>query len=523
MKSTQSKEGGDVKVRRRGGKIEESVTEDAPLKCSWRKTLLEERNIKRNERTIGMVRGIGHKKRPYEKIIQWMDNEILFPSVPGYRLLDSPIVLEAYIEGFQAKLRESRIPLVGFLGEVNYPLRVIDLSVTMGEQDKIRTVVIEFVGVKCHSHYNVILERTWRRSLGVVVSTINLMIKFPTANGIATMVTNREALRECRRIEEAHGFTQEGRMTHPQIRADTSLRNRASTKNLPPHRARGTEKEKLSPEKEESGQRRNAYKGFHHIHMSKKYEEKTTFHTDEGILCYTKIPSGLKNMGATYQRLVDTLFEWQIEAAEEAFQTMKRLVAELPTLTTPIKDKKLTVYLSTAAEAVNVVLLIERNEKQMSIYYVSRSLQGDEINYALIEKLELALVHATRKLIRAKDSDRNESKKCACVHRFKVGGKLDQPHTKKTEQEGRCIKQASRSPVRPCNQGSSHGGPLQTNYVIREIYIDSCGMHDGPRMMVHKEMSTGYYWPSMHMDANNEIKGCDACQAYAMVPRTVKG
>nr|GEW16294.1 hypothetical protein [Tanacetum cinerariifolium] len=107
---------------------------------------------------------------------------------------------------------------------------------------------------------------------------------------------------------------------------------------------------------------------------------------------------------------------------------------------------------------------------------------------------------------RAKDSDRNESKKCACVHRFKVGGKLDQPHTKRTEQEGRCIKQASRSPVRPSNKGSSHGGPLQANYVIREIHMDSCGMHDGPRTVVHKEMSVGYYWPSMHMDANNEIK-----------------
>ncbi|GJU09122.1 hypothetical protein Tco_1125552 [Tanacetum coccineum] len=40
------------------------------------------------------------------------------------------------------KLRESRKPLVGFSGEVNYPLGVIDLSVTMGEQDRILTVAM---------------------------------------------------------------------------------------------------------------------------------------------------------------------------------------------------------------------------------------------------------------------------------------------------------------------------------------------------------------------------------------------
>ncbi|GKG33585.1 hypothetical protein Tco_0433744, partial [Tanacetum coccineum] len=69
-----------------------------------------------------MVRSRGHRKRPNEKIEQWMDNQISFLSIPRYRLVDSSIVLEAYIEGFPGtvtneKLRESRKPLVGFSGE----------------------------------------------------------------------------------------------------------------------------------------------------------------------------------------------------------------------------------------------------------------------------------------------------------------------------------------------------------------------------------------------------------------------
>ncbi|GJY42015.1 reverse transcriptase domain-containing protein [Tanacetum coccineum] len=47
-------------------------------------------------------------------------------------------------------------------------------------------------------------------------------------------------------------------------------------------------------------------------------------------------------------------------------------------------------------------------------------------------------------------------------------------------------------------------GPLQANYVIREIHMGSCGMHIGPRAVVRKAMRQGYYWPTMHADAKEE-------------------
>ncbi|GKC46015.1 reverse transcriptase domain-containing protein, partial [Tanacetum coccineum] len=56
----------------------------------------------------------------------------------------------------------------------------------------------------------------------------------------------------------------------------------------------------------------DVYKGYHQIQMVEEDEEKTAFHTNQGVFCYTKMSFGLKNAGATYQRLVDKAFEKQI-------------------------------------------------------------------------------------------------------------------------------------------------------------------------------------------------------------------
>ncbi|GKB43316.1 reverse transcriptase domain-containing protein [Tanacetum coccineum] len=63
----------------------------------------------------------------------------------------------------------------------------------------------------------------------------------------------------------------------------------------------------------------DAYKGYHQIKMAEEDEEKTAFITSQGIFCYTKMPFGLKNVGATYQRLVDKAFQKQIRRNLEVY------------------------------------------------------------------------------------------------------------------------------------------------------------------------------------------------------------
>ncbi|KAL2238147.1 UNVERIFIED_CONTAM: Retrovirus-related Pol polyprotein from transposon [Sesamum indicum] len=52
----------------------------------------------------------------------------------------------------------------------------------------------------------------------------------------------------------------------------------------------------------------DAYQGYHQIHMAKEDRDKTSFITDKEIYFYNMMPFGLKNAGATYQRLVNQMF-----------------------------------------------------------------------------------------------------------------------------------------------------------------------------------------------------------------------
>ncbi|XP_050217638.1 uncharacterized protein LOC126668489 [Mercurialis annua] len=63
----------------------------------------------------------------------------------------------------------------------------------------------------------------------------------------------------------------------------------------------------------------NAAQGYRQIPMHKDDEEKTSFVTDIDTYCYKQMPFGLKNTGATYQRLMNFVFKDQIGRNMEVY------------------------------------------------------------------------------------------------------------------------------------------------------------------------------------------------------------
>ena len=63
----------------------------------------------------------------------------------------------------------------------------------------------------------------------------------------------------------------------------------------------------------------DAYLGYNQISMHVADQEHTSFQTDKGIYCYVVMPFGLKNAGATYQRLVNRMFRAQLGRNMEVY------------------------------------------------------------------------------------------------------------------------------------------------------------------------------------------------------------
>ncbi|KAK0603755.1 hypothetical protein LWI29_008322 [Acer saccharum] len=75
----------------------------------------------------------------------------------------------------------------------------------------------------------------------------------------------------------------------------------------------------------------NAFSKYNQILMHPNNQKKTAFITERGIFCYKVMPFGLKNTGATYQRLVNKMFTEMIGSTMKVYiddMLVKSLIAQ---------------------------------------------------------------------------------------------------------------------------------------------------------------------------------------------------
>ncbi|XP_075095307.1 uncharacterized protein LOC142173585 [Nicotiana tabacum] len=159
--------------------------------------------------------------------------------------------------------------------------------------------------------YNMILGRPWIHDIDVVPSTLHQVIKFPlqweirqirrdqqaskNINSVVTDVSSRlDVIQEPEENENIKTTAEELKVIVLFIHCpDRKVYIGVN----------------LSPE----------MKGYNQINMDPLDEEKISFITDMGTFCYEIIPFGLKNAGATYQRLVTKIFQEHLGKTMEVY------------------------------------------------------------------------------------------------------------------------------------------------------------------------------------------------------------
>nr|GFA43926.1 reverse transcriptase domain-containing protein [Tanacetum cinerariifolium] len=253
------------------------------------------------------------------------------------------ILYEHCFNRLRPEIKSQMVPattsLTGFNGETTWPLGQLRLLVTIGDAIHSTKAWMNFMVVKSLSPYNGIIGRLGLKAIQAVPSTVHGMLKFPTEWGIVTICSSLLIHVECASIGTSSVTPREERTRpanytialHPnfpnqEVVVEGSLSDRGRTelcsllkKNLDIFAwqpsamtwvPRSVAEHRLNIR--EGCHRCDAYKGYHQIQFAKVDKEKTTFHTRHGVYCYTKMPFGLKNADATYQRLTDKAFEGQV-------------------------------------------------------------------------------------------------------------------------------------------------------------------------------------------------------------------
>nr|GEU61759.1 reverse transcriptase domain-containing protein [Tanacetum cinerariifolium] len=268
------------------------------------------------------------------------------------------------------KIKNQMVPattsLTDFSEETIWPLGQLRLLVTIGGVEHYTKSWMNFMIVRSSSPYNGIIERPGIREIQAVPSMAHGMLKFLVNGRILTIRSTILTPTECATIAATPKDSAKKIEAHNKkiktVRHDGSTMIDCQASTRYPRRIFPcqTEKQGQAPERAkaiqvevqkliEVGIRRevyyhdwlsnpvmdfyplpeidwkveslcgypfkcflDAYKGYHQMQMAEQDKEKTVFRTSHGVYCYTKMPFGLKNDGATYQRLVDKAFDIQI-------------------------------------------------------------------------------------------------------------------------------------------------------------------------------------------------------------------
>nr|GFA00217.1 reverse transcriptase domain-containing protein [Tanacetum cinerariifolium] len=303
-------------------------------------------------------------------------------------------------------------------------------------------------------------------------------------------------------------------------------------------------------------------------------EEKTTFHTGHGVYCFTKMPFGLKNAGATYQRLMDKAFENQmgrnievyvddlvvkshteaemVKDMEETFQTLRKINMKLnpkkcsfglaegvfigpddrtgdspdaSLLYKPCVTGSETKLLTDGKTDFITGLCSKKTSKIFS--GISYHASNNEAEYeALIVGLRIATQIGVKN-IQANVDSKLVANQVLGTYIAKEDNMIKYLNIAKGLVLVEVLETKSIT-AKEVTAVIEEEGPtwmtklvnyLKEKYIMKEIREGSCSMYAGPRSVVAKAIRLGYFWPTMHKDAQDMIRKCSDCQIHRPVTR----
>ncbi|GJW54729.1 hypothetical protein Tco_0098814 [Tanacetum coccineum] len=292
--------------------IEEAVASGklAHLMKDIRQNNQQNRNQGRNGvKIINMIREEGNCKKPFEEGRSGLMNELTFLVIPQSQLTDEPIILEGIVEGNQVR----RILVDGgSSSEIMYEHCFRNLDIDFRSRLRSKEDIEEvFTTIhECPNQYMMMgatLITNWKQLLADILRE-NIEV-FAWIGSESTAIPRFVMEHQLKIYPLAEPVVHKRRPVAPEgilaqkERVFCWLGEGLTRKDMYPFPKEGEELASLM------GYPYKCFlqhpKEYNQIRMAEEDEEKTGFHTEEGVFCFTHMPKELKNSAATLHRMME--------------------------------------------------------------------------------------------------------------------------------------------------------------------------------------------------------------------------
>ncbi|KAL6319127.1 hypothetical protein AAG906_011206 [Vitis piasezkii] len=299
---------------------------------------------------------------------------------------------------------------------------------------------------------------------------------------------------------------------------------------------------------------------YFQIEIDVEDQEKTTFTCPFGTYAYRRMPFGLCNAPATFQRCMLSIFSDMVERIMEVFMdditvyggTFEECLVNLEAVLNRCIEKdlvlnwekchfmvrqgivlghiisekgievdkaKVELIVKLSDFAIGVVLGQREDGKPYVIYYASKTLNEAQRNYTTTEKELLAMVFALDKfraylvgsfIIVFTDHSAlkylltKQDAKARLIRWILLLQEFDLQIKDKKGVENVVVDHLSRS-YEVCPQEEQQG-------ILSHCHENACGGHFASQKTAMKVLQSGFTWPSLFKDVHIMCRSCDRCQ-----------